>query len=80
MVEFDENNNPITQTQRRFIDGGTEAFAGQARIIKPYSTACFECTVSTFAPQTTFAFCTIAETPRIPEHCIAYAYILAWDE
>jgi ubiquitin-activating enzyme E1 C len=24
--------------------------------------------------------CTIRETPRIPEHCIQYAYVISWEE
>jgi len=24
--------------------------------------------------------CTIRETPRLPEHCIQYAYTISWEE
>ena len=36
--------------------------------------------MGSIAPATGFAMCTIAETPRIPEHCIAYAYISLWEK
>jgi len=78
-VEFvDEKPDPATV--KPLIDGGTEAFNGQARVIRPYSTSCYECSLDMLNQQTKYQFCTIAQTPRIPEHCIAFAYLLKWPE
>ena len=61
-----------------YIDGGTEAFAGNVRVIVPRLTACFECILGEFPPQTTYAVCTITDKPRKPEHCVAYALQVLW--
>lgn len=41
IVEFDENNEPKEDTIIRMIDGGTEGFAGQARVIIPFKSGCY---------------------------------------
>ncbi|ESO95834.1 hypothetical protein LOTGIDRAFT_116743 [Lottia gigantea] len=60
------------------VDGGTEGFKGNARVILPGLTPCIDCTLDLYPPQVNFPLCTIAHTPRLPEHCIEYIRILLW--
>ncbi|KAI9503927.1 NEDD8 activating enzyme [Coemansia spiralis] len=60
------------------VDGGTEGFKGNVRVILPMQNACFECGLDLFSPKTTYPICTIANTPRLPEHCIEWASVLEW--
>jgi len=61
-----------------FVDGGTEGFNGQARVFVPHVTSCFECSISSMAPARGYPVCTIKNVPRLPEHCIMYAFQMMW--
>ncbi|XP_072386614.1 NEDD8-activating enzyme E1 catalytic subunit [Diabrotica undecimpunctata] len=60
------------------VDGGTEGFKGNARVILPGMSACVECTLDLYPPQINYPLCTIANTPRLPEHCIEYVKVIMW--
>ncbi|GJJ78034.1 NEDD8-activating enzyme E1 [Entomortierella parvispora] len=72
---FDPEN---PDTMKPLIDGGTEGFKGQARVILPGNTSCYECSMDMLSKPTGFPLCTIANTPRLPEHCIEWASVLEW--
>lgn len=79
LVTYTEDGEINPESIIPLIDGGTEGLKGQGRVIIPKVTSCFECSLDSFPPQQAFPMCTIAETPRNAEHCIAYVYILEWD-
>ncbi|CAK4034099.1 NEDD8-activating enzyme E1 catalytic subunit [Lecanosticta acicola] len=67
-------------TFKPLIDGGTEGFKGQARVILPTMTSCIECQLDMHAPRAAVPLCTLATIPRQPQHCIEWAHIIKWEE
>lgn len=60
------------------VDGGTEGFKGNLKVVLPGMSACIECTLDLYPPQVNYPLCTIANTPRLPEHCIEYVKVIQW--
>ncbi|XP_054277704.1 NEDD8-activating enzyme E1 catalytic subunit-like [Macrosteles quadrilineatus] len=78
LLSYDENGDLDQSSLIPLVDGGTEGFKGNARVILPGITACIECTLDLYPPQVTYPLCTIANTPRLPEHCIEYVKVIQW--
>ena len=78
LVDMVDMENP--ESLKPLVDGGTEGFKGQARVILPSLTSCIECQLSMHAPRAAVPLCTLATIPRQPQHCIEWAHIVAWEE
>ena len=78
LVSMVDMDNP--ESLKPLIDGGTEGFKGQARVILPTLSSCIECQLSMHAPRAAVPLCTLATIPRQPQHCIEWAHIIAWPE
>jgi ubiquitin-activating enzyme E1 C len=78
LVGMVDSDNP--DSMKPLVDGGTEGFKGQARVILPTMTSCIECQLDMHAPRAAVPLCTLATIPRQPQHCIEWAHIIAWDE
>lgn len=53
--------------------------------VRTLLTTCHSCRghsvqIDTHTPPTVFPICTIANTPRLPEHCIEWASVLEWPQ
>ncbi|EMC95449.1 hypothetical protein BAUCODRAFT_542044 [Baudoinia panamericana UAMH 10762] len=78
LVSMVDMDNP--DSLKPLIDGGTEGFKGQARVIFPTMTSCIECQLDMHAPRAAVPLCTLATIPRQPQHCIEWAHIIKWEE
>jgi len=47
-------------------------------VVIPTQTSCYECSLDMLVKRAVYPVCTIATTPRLPEHCIEWASVLEW--
>ncbi|CAH8493828.1 unnamed protein product [Schistosoma turkestanicum] len=80
LVRYDSDGQPDPNTVIPLVDGGTEGFKGHVLVVLYGLTGCLECTLDLYPPPANFPLCTIAHTPRLPEHCIEYVRILLWSK
>jgi ubiquitin-activating enzyme E1 C len=80
LIKYEEDGSVDQSSIIPMVDGGTEGFKGNARVIFPTLNACIDCTLDLYPPQISYPLCTIANTPRLPEHCIEYVKIILWDK
>ena len=59
-AQYNDDGSLKPETVKILIDGGTESFGGQSRVIIPGQTPCFECTLGTMTKSNKFNFCTIS--------------------
>lgn len=78
LLVYDESGELDQSSVIPLIDGGTEGLKGNARVILPGITACIECNIDLYPPTINYPLCTIANTPRLPEHTIEYVKVLLW--
>lgn len=78
LLVYDDEGNLDQTSLIPLIDGGTEGLKGNARVILPGITACIECNLDLYPPPINYPLCTIANKPRLPEHCIEYVKLLLW--
>lgn len=78
LLRYDEDGNLDNTSVIPIIDGGTEGLKGNARVILPGLTACLECNLDLYPPPVNYPLCTIANTPRLPEHTVEYVNQLLW--
>ncbi|KAK3112624.1 NEDD8 activating enzyme [Teratosphaeriaceae sp. CCFEE 6253] len=78
LVGMVDMENP--DSLKPLIDGGTEGFKGQSRVIIPTVTSCIECQLDMHAPRAAVPLCTLATIPRQPQHCVEWAHIIKWSE
>ena len=78
LVEIARSTND--EIQIPYIDGGTEEWKGHVKVIIPNKTACMCCQRSLFPPPVVFQECTVASSPRQPEHCVIWAKEMQWEK
>ena len=60
LLEYDEDGEIVPTSVRPIVDGGTEGFKGNARVITPGKTACIECTLDLYPPQGSVLNCFVS--------------------